>query len=91
MAALSPSSGYPVRENIGSRNLHIVKFAAVTGDDTYASGITSAIGYWANFELAGGSTLVCGVNVTYAQSTGIFTFQVSVAAQPVTLYIVSNA
>lgn len=90
MAALSAATGYPIRENLGSLTLHIVNFTAVTGDDTYASGLgTNVVGFWATENLAGGSTLVCGVNVT--NSSGTFKFQVCVAATAVTLYIVSKS
>ena len=88
MAALTASS--VIRENVGSLTLHIVDFTAVTGDDTYASGLgTNVVNQWANLRLAGGSTLVTGVNVT--NSSGTFKFQVSVAATPVTLFIVSKS
>lgn len=88
MAALTPSS--VIRENIGSSTLHIVKFTAVTGDDTWASGLsTGVIGFLPVLNLAGGSTLVCGANAT--ESSGTFTFQVSVAAKPLTLYVVSKS
>lgn len=88
MAALTASS--VIRENVGSLTLHIVSFSAVTGDDTWASGLdTGVVGYWANDTNAGGSTLVVGVNVK--NTAGSFKFQTSVAAHPVTLYVISKS
>jgi hypothetical protein len=88
MAALTAAS--VIRENVGSLTLHVVSFTSVTGDDTWASGLsTSVVGFWANDTNAGGSTLVVGVNVKNA--SGTFTFQTSVAAHPITLYVVSKS
>lgn len=86
MAALTAAT--TLRENVGSLTLHVFTFSAVTGDDTFASGLPNVIGFWANDTNAGGSTLVVGVNVK--NSSGTFTFQTSVAAHPITLYVVSK-
>lgn len=88
MAALTAASVQ--RESIGSLTLHTITFTAVTGDDTYASGLgTNVVGYIAQSNLAGGSTLVTGCNVL--NTSGTFKFQVCVAATAVTLYILSKS
>lgn len=78
-----------IRENLGSLTLHIFTFTAVTGADTFASGLPNVVGYWAQDTNAGGTTVVdAGINVLNA--AGTFTFQPGLAASPVTLFVVSR-
>lgn len=87
MAALTAAT--TTRTNVGAVTLHIFTFTAMTGADTFASGLgTAVVGFWAQNTNPGGSTLVTGVNVS--NSSGTFTFQNSVAATPITLYVIST-
>ena len=77
------------RENVGALTLHIFTFTAVTGADTFASGLPNVVGFWANSTLNGGTTLVTGCGIS--NSSGTFTFQMPVAATAITLYVVSKS
>lgn len=80
-----------VRTNLGAVTLHIFTFTAVTGADTFVSGLgTQVIGSIAQATLAGGTTTgVAGVSAT--NSSGTFTFTCNLAATPVTLWVLSNS
>lgn len=79
-----------IRENVGSLTLHIFTFTAVTGADTFASGLPNVVAYWAQANNAGGTTTTAtGVNVLNA--SGTFTFQVGFATTPVILFVVSKS
>jgi hypothetical protein len=88
MAAQTAASGYPIRENVGSLTLYVVKFTSVSTTDTYASGLgTNVVGYWANAENDEGTDGDEGVNV--ANSSGTFTFALKTAGV-VYLYILAR-
>ena len=89
MAALTAAS--TTRENVGSLTLHIFTFTAVTGADTFSSGLANIISALAGSSLAGGSTTgICGVNANFVSSTGVITFTMDLAAAPVTLWVLSR-
>lgn len=89
MAALTAAS--VIRENIGSLTLHIVNFSAVTGADTYASGLgTNVVSFWANQQGNVGTTTT-GIGVNVLNSSGTFTFASGTAAAAVNLFIVSKS
>lgn len=88
MAAQSAAT--TTRENVGSLTLHIFTFTAVTGADTFASGLPNVIGFWATAQANVGTTVV-GAGVNVINSSGTFTFAGNVAASPITLYVVSKS
>lgn len=76
------------RTNLGAVTLHIFTFTAVTGADTFASGLPNVIGFWATTTLAGGTTTgTAGASAN--NSSGTFTFTCNLAASPITLYVIS--
>lgn len=84
MAAITLATSYPLRENVGSLNLLIVKSSSVADGDTYASGISGQIvGFWANGE-ANETAGEEGINVS--ESSGTFTFGLKTTGA-VTLYV----
>lgn len=87
MAALTAAT--TIRENVGSLTLHIFTFTAVTGADTFASGLPNVIAYWAGGNNAGGTTTT-GNGVNVLNSSGTFTFQVGFATEPVTFFVLSK-
>lgn len=89
MAAQTPAT--TLRENVGSLTLHIFTFTAVTGADTFASGLgTQVVSSIAQATLAGGTTTgIAGVSATNA--SGTFTFTTNLAATPVTLWVLSKS
>ena len=85
MAAITVATNYPLRENLGSVNLLIVKSSSVADADTYASGISGQIvGFWANAETDEATAGDEGVNI--AESSGTFTFYLKTTGA-VTLYV----
>lgn len=79
-----------IRENVGSLTLHIFTFTAVTGADTFASGLSGIVSAIGTSTLAGGTTTgVSGVGVNVSGST--ITFTTNLAAVPVTLWVVSKS
>ena len=89
MAALTASS--TIRENVGSLTLHIVNFSAVTGADTFASGLgTNVVNFWATSNFNGGTTTT-GNGISVSNSSGTFTFCMGTAAASATLFIVSKS
>lgn len=89
MAALTAASVQ--RESLGSLTLTIVRFSAVTGADTYASGLgTNVVGYWATQQANVGTTTT-GIGANVLNSSGTFTFASGTAAAAVDLYIVSKS
>jgi hypothetical protein len=79
------------QENIGSLTLHIVNFTAVTGADTYASGLgTNVVSFWATSKFNGGTTTT-GNGISVSNSSGTFTFCMGTAATAATLFIVSRS
>ena len=87
MAALSAASVQ--RESVGSLTLQIVRFSAVTGADTYASGLgTNVVGYWAVNKFNGGTTTT-GNGIAVVNSSGTFTFCIGTASEAADLYILS--
>lgn len=87
MAALTAAS--VKRENVGSLTLHIFNFSAVTGADTFASGLPNVIGYWPVSHFQGGTTTT-GNGISVLNASGTFTFCVGTAASDVDLYVVSR-
>lgn len=81
------------RQNIGSMTLTIFTFTAVTGADTFNTGLgTNLVGAIACNTLAGGTTVtVSGANANLGTgaNAGIVTFTVNLAASPITLYCMS--
>lgn len=87
MAAVTPSS--VSRENLGSVNLLIAKFATTTDDgDTWASGLDSVIGYWANG--TDDPTTQTNTGVDVSESSGTFTFSLSEDNRSFTLYVLTT-
>ena len=86
MAAITPTT--VLRENAGSLTLHIATFAATADDnDTYASGIESIVGYWANGTDDPTQTKE-GIDVSLSGST--FTFRTGEADRGIMLYVLSQ-
>jgi hypothetical protein len=80
-----------VRENLGSLTLHIFTFSAVTGTDTFASGLPNVVSYWAQATDTSMGTAIAREGVNVSNSSGTFTFAVGQAAIPVTLFVVSKS
>lgn len=74
-----------VRENAGSNNLLLVKFADIDTGDTYVSGLSSVIGFWAN--RTDNPTVVNKEGIAVSESSGTFTFRTGESDNAVTLYI----
>ena len=80
-----------LRENLGSLTLHIFTFTAVTGADTFASGLgTGVVGFWATSAFKGGTTTT-GNGLSVSNSSGTFTFCIGTAATACTLYVVAKS
>lgn len=89
MAALTPTSVNKVSGGLGGYNLHCVEFSAITGADTYASGLgTNVVAFWATSKFNGGTTTT-GNGISVSNSSGTFTFCMGTAAAAATLFIVS--
>jgi hypothetical protein len=86
MAAVTPSSIR--RENLGSVNLLICPFANTLDDaDTWDSGLTSVVGFWANRTDAPTQEKE-GVDVS--ESSGTFTFNMGEDNKAITLYVLTT-
>ena len=86
MAAVTPASHYI--ENAGSKVLHIATFADTTdNDDSWASGITGVVGYWATGtdDPTQGKE---GIDVSFSGTT--FTFRTGEDNRSIILYVLSN-
>ena len=82
MATLSST----LRESTGSLTLFIFTLTSVADADTYASGLTAVVGYWANSE-ASETAGEEGVNVT--ESSGTFTLNLKTTGT-VKLYVLAR-
>lgn len=74
-----------IRENAGSNNLLLVKFTDIDTGDTYVSGLSSVIGFWANKTDTADAAGNEGIAVS--ESSGTFTFRTGESNNAVTLYI----
>lgn len=83
MATLSTT----VRESSGSLTLFIFTLTTVADTETYASGLTNIVGYWANAITNEGTAGEEGVNV--AESSGTFTFYLKTTGT-VMLYVLAR-
>jgi len=84
MGSVTPSS--VSRENLGSVNLLICPFANTVDDgDTWASGLTTVRGYWANG--TEDPTTQAHVGVDVSESSGTFTFYIGEDNKAFTLYV----
>jgi hypothetical protein len=87
MAAITPT--LHVIENAGSKVLHIATFAATADDgDTWASGLSGIVGYWANGTDDPTQTKE-GIDVS--EASGTFTFNLGEDNRGIMLYVLSNA
>jgi hypothetical protein len=87
MAAVTPSS--ISRQNLGSVNLLICKFANTTDDaDTWASGLSSVIDFWTCG--TEDPTTQAHVGVDVSESSGTFTFYIGEDDKAFTLYVLTN-
>ena len=76
MAAQTPDTGYPIRENVGSLTFYMVKFTSCADGDTYASGLgTNVVGAWASAELNESTAGDEGVNVLWSAGTFTLSFK----------------
>lgn len=83
--AITPSA--VITENFGSATLYKASFADIDNDDTWASAITSAIGYWFNPTDTPSTQTYEGIDITYTQSTGSFTFRTAEDDRTGDLYV----
>lgn len=87
MAAITPSS--ISRQNLGSVNLLICPFANTADDgDSWASGLTSVIGFWTCG--TEDPTTQAHVGVDVSESSGTFTFYTGENDKAFTLYVLTN-
>lgn len=87
MAALTPTNTY--RESLGSLTLLIVSLTGSSTTDTYTTtaGIP-VLSYWAQPNI--GSTSTSVIDVTFVQSTGVFTFNTVTNDGAFTLFILAR-
>jgi len=78
-----------LRENTGSSTLHIATFSDIDDTDTWASGLTNIIGYWAVASDEATSGQLAGIDV--AESSGTFTFSVGEANRTALLYVLTKS
>lgn len=95
MAALTPTSPTPIRENVGSLTLLVVEFASVNGGsstgDTWTSGLgTNVVNFWCQDKTIQSTQTTAGCNVSYASATGIFTLNPEVNGDAVTLFVLAR-
>ena len=86
------STGYPIRESVGSMTMHICKFSNILTSDTYASAIPGVVGFW--LEVTSGYALaVTNGAWQVSESSGTFTFLSGAWGVPVTgtLYVLSKS
>jgi len=88
MAAATVATGYPKRENLGSLTLISCKFTTLLNTNTWASGITGIVEYWAQAYASGGTQASAGVNVSLSGST--FTFQPGIDSLTVVLFVLAR-
>ena len=88
MAAKTPSS--VITENFGSATLYKASFTAIDNDDTWVSAITSVIGQWLNPTDDPSTQTYEGIDVTYTQATGTFTFRTAEADRAGDLYVLAR-
>ena len=86
--AAATQSGTIVRETFGSLYLHIIPFTDIDDTNTYASGISKIVGYWANATDDPGTQTYGGIDVRVSTST--FTFSTGEASRVGTLYVLSE-
>ena len=80
------TSGYPKRHSVGDLTMVHARFTAVATSDTYASGLGSnVVGFWAN-----DSTTTDVHAPKVSNSSGTFTFALSVASTSLDLYILAT-
>lgn len=89
MAALTAATS--TRENVGSSTLHIFTFSAITGADTFDSGLgTSVVNYWVASRFQGGTTTT-GNGASVLNASGVFTFCVGKAAGAYDLFVLARS
>lgn len=88
MAARTPST--VITENLGSTTLYKVTFTDIDVGDTYESDILSAVAYWCSPTDLPTQTKE-GIDVGYAQTTGIFTFTPGEANRTGDLFILAKS
>ena len=85
MAAARTPASYQ-RVSMGSATLLCVRFTDVVTGDTWVSGLTDIVEYWAQAKIATGTQASSGINVVNA--SGTFTFQPGFDTQATTLFVV---
>lgn len=90
MAARTPAT--ILTENAGSLTLSIADFtgAATDDNDTWASGLTGVVGFWAN-ATDDPTTNTHGVDLNLTTvATGLFTFRLGSGSRNLTVYVLSR-
>lgn len=82
------ASGNPIRESLGSLQLHIITFSNIDDTNTYASGIKRVVGYWCN-GTDDPSTQASGA-IDVSESSGTFTFNTGENGRAGMLYVLSE-
>ena len=89
MAAKTPT-GTPVKVYLGSLMLHNFKFSDIDDDDTYASGLDTPVGWWANgTDVLGLTTDNAGVDVS-TSANGTFKFHTGDDNRAVSLFVLTT-
>ena len=73
------------RVSMGSATLYVVRFTSVVTGDTWVSGLTDIIDFWATPETTTGTQTSAGINVRNV--SGTFTFVPGYDTQSVTLFV----
>jgi len=85
--AAATQSGTIMRESFGSLQLHIIPFTNIDDTNTYASGISRIVGYWAN---ASNDPTQEKEKIDVALSGSTFTFSAGEDTRTGTLYVLSE-
>jgi hypothetical protein len=85
--AAATQSGTIMRESFGSLQLHIIPFTNIDDTNTYASGISRIVGYWAN---ASNDPTQEKEKIDVALSGSTFKFSAGEDTRAGTLYVLSE-
>ena len=89
MAAKTPST--VITENFGSNTMYIAHFTDIDNGDSYTvTPMTNVVAYWCNPTAAAGTQTKEGIDVGYAQTTGVFTFSTGEDNKAGDLYILAK-
>ena len=77
-----------LRTSFGSLQIHIITFSNIDDTDTYVSGVSRIVGYWANG--TNDPSTATNTSIDVAESSGTFTFSCGEDTRAGMLYVLSE-